>query len=26
VLYLGDGRLQKISINDHKLSPAELSW
>jgi putative ABC transport system ATP-binding protein len=26
VLYLGDGRLQKISINDHKLSPSELSW
>jgi putative ABC transport system ATP-binding protein len=26
VLYLGDGRLQKININDHKLSPAELSW
>lgn len=26
VLYLGDGRLQKISINQHKLSPADLSW
>jgi putative ABC transport system ATP-binding protein len=26
VLYLGDGRLQKISVNQHKLSPAELSW
>ncbi|MBM3365750.1 MAG: ABC transporter ATP-binding protein [Betaproteobacteria bacterium] len=26
VLYLGNGRLQKISINDHKLSPTELSW
>ncbi|MEY3900647.1 MAG: hypothetical protein RI962_1802, partial [Pseudomonadota bacterium] len=26
VLYLGDGRLQKISINPHKLSPTELSW
>jgi putative ABC transport system ATP-binding protein len=26
VLYLGDGRLQKIAINEHKLSPTELSW
>jgi putative ABC transport system ATP-binding protein len=26
VLYLGDGRLQKISVNEHKLSPSELSW
>ncbi len=26
VLYLGDGRLQRVEINPHKLSPAELSW
>jgi putative ABC transport system ATP-binding protein len=26
VLYLGDGRLQKISVNEHKLRPNELSW
>ena len=26
VLYLGDGRLQKISVNAHKLRPTELSW
>ncbi|MFM7483213.1 MAG: ABC transporter ATP-binding protein, partial [Burkholderiaceae bacterium] len=26
VLYLGDGRLQKIIVNEHKLSPTELSW
>lgn len=26
VLYLGDGRLQKIIVNEHKLSPNELSW
>jgi putative ABC transport system ATP-binding protein len=26
VLYLGDGRLQKISVNAHKLRPNELSW
>ena len=26
VIYLGDGRIQKIEINTHKLSPSELSW
>lgn len=26
VLYLGDGRIQKIERNAHKLSPSELSW
>ncbi|MCW5632855.1 MAG: ABC transporter ATP-binding protein [Rubrivivax sp.] len=26
VLYLGDGRIQKVQVNEHKLSPAELSW
>lgn len=26
VLYLGDGRLQRVVINPHKVSPAELSW
>ena len=26
VMYLGDGRLQKVIINEHKLTPAELSW
>ena len=26
VLYLGDGRLQRVEINRHKLSPSELSW
>jgi putative ABC transport system ATP-binding protein len=26
VIYLGDGRIQKIELNTHKLSPAELSW
>jgi putative ABC transport system ATP-binding protein len=26
VIYLGDGRIQKIEINAHKLAPAELSW
>ncbi len=26
VLYLGDGRLQRVEVNRHKLSPSELSW
>ena len=26
VIYLGDGRIQKIERNAHKLSPSELSW
>jgi putative ABC transport system ATP-binding protein len=26
VVYLGDGRIQRIEANAHKLSPAELSW
>ena len=26
VIYLGDGRIQKIEINAHKISPSELSW
>ncbi len=26
VLHLGDGRIQKIVVNPHKLSPSELSW
>ena len=26
VIYLGDGRIQKVEINTHKLSPSELSW
>ena len=26
VIYLGDGRIQKIKINTHKVSPSELSW
>lgn len=26
VLYLGNGRLQRIEVNPHKVSPAELSW
>ena len=26
VLYLGDGRLQRVEVNAHKLSPSELSW
>ena len=26
VIYLGDGRVQKIEINAHKISPSELSW
>ncbi len=26
VVYLGDGRVQKIEINNHKIKPSELSW
>jgi putative ABC transport system ATP-binding protein len=26
VLHLGDGRIQKVQVNTHKISPAELSW
>jgi putative ABC transport system ATP-binding protein len=26
VIYLGDGSIQKIARNEHKISPAELSW
>ena len=26
VIYLGDGRIQKIELNAHKISPSELSW
>jgi putative ABC transport system ATP-binding protein len=26
VVYLGDGRIQKVVVNEHKLSPAELTW
>lgn len=26
VIHLGDGRIQRIERNEHKLSPAELSW
>ena len=26
VIYLGDGRIQKIEINTYKVSPSELSW
>ena len=26
VIYLGDGRIQKIEMNTHKISPSELSW
>ena len=26
VIYLGDGRIQKIEVNAHKISPSELSW
>ena len=26
VVYLGDGRIQRITSNDHKLKPSELSW
>ena len=26
VIYLGDGQVQRIETNTHKLSPAELKW
>jgi len=26
VLHLGDGRIQKVQVNEHKISPSELSW
>jgi len=26
VVHLGDGRIQRIDVNAHKLSPSELSW
>jgi putative ABC transport system ATP-binding protein len=26
VIYLGDGRIQKIEVNTHKVSPSELRW
>jgi len=26
VIHLGDGRIQKIEVNAHKISPSELSW
>jgi putative ABC transport system ATP-binding protein len=26
VVYLGDGRVQRVEVNEHKISPAELSW
>jgi putative ABC transport system ATP-binding protein len=26
VIHLGDGRIQRIDVNAHKLQPAELSW
>ena len=26
VIYLADGRIQKVEINTHKVSPSELSW
>ncbi len=26
VIHLGNGRIQRIEINDHKVSPSELSW
>jgi putative ABC transport system ATP-binding protein len=26
VIYLGDGRIQRIEVNAHKLSPSDLSW
>ena len=26
VIYLGDGRIQRIEPNAHKLAPSELSW
>ena len=26
VIHLGDGRIQRVEHNEHKISPAELSW
>jgi putative ABC transport system ATP-binding protein len=26
VIYLGDGRIQRVEVNTHKISPSELSW
>jgi ABC-type dipeptide/oligopeptide/nickel transport system ATPase subunit len=26
VIRLGDGRVQSVEINEHKVSPSELSW
>ncbi len=26
VIHLGDGRVQRVRVNEHKLTPAELSW
>ncbi|HEY9064320.1 MAG TPA: ABC transporter ATP-binding protein [Burkholderiaceae bacterium] len=26
VVYLGDGRIQRVTLNERKLAPAELSW
>jgi len=26
VLHLGDGRIQRVDVNPHKISPSELSW
>jgi putative ABC transport system ATP-binding protein len=26
VVYLGDGRVLRVEVNEKKLSPAELSW
>ena len=26
VIHLGDGRIQKVEVNTHKISPSELSW
>jgi putative ABC transport system ATP-binding protein len=26
VVYLGDGRIQRVEVNAHKLQPSELSW
>jgi putative ABC transport system ATP-binding protein len=26
VLHLGDGRIQRVDLNPHKISPSELSW
>jgi putative ABC transport system ATP-binding protein len=26
VIYLGDGRIQRVETNAHKISPSEISW